>query len=171
MNQHNLFPFHSKFSAFESMNNNWEVIQNMTNSGNLYGKENIMNLESKNIFNTYWKNQNYSSSSNNANNWSDEYYGHRLEKEQGFINLNHLSSHLTTPNLSFKQTEETQMSKNGLDYINQILLEKYCICDLSSQWAQMHDINKLINEQQDWLEYPKTYQEKEELHIKIFLLL
>ena len=163
--------FHSKFSAFESMKNNWEVIQNMTSSDNLYGKESSMSLENKNIYNTYWENQNYSSSSNNANNWSDVFYGPILDKEQGFANLNYLSSHLTTNNLSFKQTEEMQMSKNGLDDINQILHEKYCICDLSSQWAQMHDINKLINEQQDWLEYPKTYQEKEELHIKIFLLL
>ena len=166
MNQFETLPLQSRFSAFESING--ALIQNMMYGNNLHREEQNMSKTNFNN-NSFCINQNYSSSSNNYNNWSDVCVGTGVAQKQRFASLNDLASYLAAPGMNFSQTELMKESNNGLDDVNQLLIEKYWLCDLRSQSNQILDISQLTSEHPEKLEYPKSYEEKEELYLKLLI--
>ena len=97
--------------------------------------------------------------------------GTGVEQEQRFASLNDLASYLAAPGMNFNQTEPMKESNNGLDDVNQLLVEKYWLCDLRSQSNQILDISQLTSEHPEKLKYPKSYDEKEELKLNVIFLI
>ena len=162
MNQFSTLPFQSKFSAFENKLDKSYLIQNMIfNNQSNYGENsktdlNLPGLDSLQI------NQNYSSSSVN----NDMLLGLGTQQEQKFMPINDFTSLLTAQSTSFKLTDNIEKSENGFLDVDHIL-EQYCFCNVNNQVYQSCEVQPWDPNQIEGMDYPKTYEEKEELYLKL----